>query len=159
MKLLIIDDERPILDMLELSLSEEGYNVLTAENGEKGLEMFRKHAPKLVLTDVKMPGIDGIEVLKRIKAINNEAEVIVITGHGDMETAIAALQHHASDFVTKPIRDEVLILSLDRAKKRLAMSEQIKTYTDNLEQKIESCRLELLQAQEEVIKTERRASI
>jgi signal transduction histidine kinase len=159
MKLLIIDDERPILDMLELSLSEEGYDVLIAENGERGLEMFRKHAPELVLTDVKMPGIDGIEVLRRIKAINKEAEVIVITGHGDMETAIAALQNQASDFVTKPIRDEVLMLSLDRAKKRLAMSEQIKTYTDNLEQQIESCRLELLQAQEEVIRTERRASI
>jgi signal transduction histidine kinase len=159
MKLLIIDDERPILEMLELSLSEEGYDVLTAENGEKGIEIFQEQSPKLVLTDVKMPGIDGIEVLRRIKSINDEAEVIVITGHGDMETAIAALQNQASDFVTKPIQDEVLMLSLDRAKRRLAMTEQIKTYTDSLEHQIESCRLELLQAQEEVIKTERRASI
>ncbi|MDY6954969.1 MAG: response regulator, partial [Thermodesulfobacteriota bacterium] len=124
-KLLVIDDERSILEMLELSLSREGYEVLTAENGEKGVSSFQEHRPKLVLTDVKMPGIDGIEVLKRIKAIDPEAEVIVITGHGDMDTAIAALQHQASDFVTKPIRDDVLMVSLQRAEKRVAMSEQL----------------------------------
>lgn len=159
MKLLIIDDERPILEMLELSLTEEGYDVLTAESGEKGMEIFNEQGPRLVLTDVKMPGIDGIEVLKRIKTIDSETEVIVITGHGDMETAIAALQHQASDFITKPIQDEVLMVSLERAQKRLAMSEQIKTYTHNLERQMEMCRLELIQAQEEVIRTERRASI
>jgi len=159
MKLLIIDDERPILEMLELSLSEEGYQVLIAENGEKGIEMFQEHSPELILTDVKMPGIDGVEVLRRVKAINKEAEVIVITGHGDMETAISALQHQASDFITKPIQDEVLMVSLERAKKRLAMNEQIRTYTNNLEQQMEQCKLDLMQAQEEVIRTERRASI
>jgi signal transduction histidine kinase len=158
-KLLVIDDERAILDMLELSLSSEGYEVLTAENGQKGVELFREQGPKLVLTDVKMPGIDGIEVLKRIKAIDEEAEVIVITGHGDMETAISALQNQASDFITKPIRDEILMVSLDRAQKRLAMSEQLKAYTVDLEREMEACRLDLVEAQEELIKTERRATI
>ena len=61
-KILVIDDERPILEMLKLSLSSEGYDVLTAENGEKALEIFKEQCPKLVLTDIKMPGIDGIEV-------------------------------------------------------------------------------------------------
>jgi len=75
-KLLVIDDERSILEMLELSLSREGYEVLTAENGEKGVKTFQEKGPKLVLTDVKMPGIDGIEVLRRIKAIDADAEVI-----------------------------------------------------------------------------------
>ena len=158
-KLLVIDDEPAILDMLELSLSSEGYEVLTAENGLKGIELFQEQGPKLVLTDVKMPGIDGIEVLKRIKAIDQETEVIVITGHGDMETAIAALQHQASDFITKPIRDEILMVSLERAQKRLAMSEQLKAYTVNLEREMEECRLDLLEAQEELIKAERRATI
>ncbi|MBU0967940.1 MAG: response regulator [Proteobacteria bacterium] len=158
-KILVIDDERPILEMLKLSLSSEGYDVLTAENGEKALEIFKEQCPQLVLTDIKMPGIDGIEVLKRIKTLNKEVEVIVITGHGDMDTAIAALQHGASDFVTKPLRDEVLMVSLERAKKKLAMCEQLKDYTDNLEKKVEECKLGLRQAQDELVKTERLASI
>lgn len=158
-KLLIIDDERPILEMLDISLTSEGYEVITAESGKEGLKIFAKQGPKLVLTDIKMPGMDGIEVLKRIKVIDNEAEVIVITGHGDMDSAIAALQQGASDFITKPIRDEVLMLSLERAKKKIAISQQLKGYTENLEQKVEECTLELRQAQEELIKTERLATI
>ena len=147
MKVLVIDDERAILEMLELSLSSEGYDVLTAENGEKALEIFEQQGPRLVLTDIKMPGIDGIEVLKRIKAMDENAEVIVITGHGDMDTAVRALQSGASDFVTKPVRDEVLMLALKRAQKKLAMSEQLEDYTENLQEKMEECKLDLKQAQ------------
>ncbi len=157
--LLVIDDERPILEMLEMSLASEGYNVMTAESGKEGLKIFKEHGPKLVLTDIKMPGMDGIEVLKKIKALDDEAEVIVITGHGDMNSAISALQHGASDFITKPIRDEVLMLSLERAKKKMAMTQQLKDYTENLEQKVEAYTLELKQAQEELIRNERLATI
>ncbi|MBE9581092.1 MAG: response regulator [Proteobacteria bacterium] len=158
-KILVIDDERPILEVLEISLSSEGYDVITAENGEEGLELFEKQGPKLILTDIRMPGMDGIEVLKRIKASDNEAEVIVITGHGDIDSAISALQHGASDFINKPIRDEVLLLSLERAKKKIAINEQLKGYTENLEQKVEEYTVELRQAQEELIKTERLVTI
>ena len=158
-KVLVIDDERAILEMLELSLSSEGYDVLTAENGEKALEIFEQQGPRLVLTDIKMPGIDGIEVLKRIKAMDENAEVIVITGHGDMDTAVRALQSGASDFVTKPVRDEVLMLALERAQKKLAMSEQLEDYTENLQGKMEECKLDLRQAQDELIKTERLSTI
>jgi signal transduction histidine kinase len=157
--ILVIDDERAILDMLELSLSSEGYDVLTAENGEKALEIFEQQDYRLVLTDIQMPGIDGIEVLKRIKAMDNEAEVIVVTGHGDMDSAIAALQDGASDFITKPIRDEALILALERAKKKIAINRQLKDYTENLEQKVEEYTLELRQAHEELIRSERLATI
>ena len=155
----MIDDERAILDMLELSLSSEGYDVLTAENGEKALEIFEQQDYRLVLTDIQMPGMDGIEVLKRIKAMDNEAEVIVVTGHGDMDSAIAALQDGASDFITKPIRDEALILALERAKKKIAINQQLKDYTENLEQKVEEYTLELRQAHEELIRSERLATI
>ena len=158
-KVLVIDDERPILDMLELSLSSEEYEVVTAENGEEALEIFEQQRPKLVLTDIKMPGIDGIEVLKRIKAMDIETEVIVVTGHGDMDTAISALQNGASDFVTKPISDEVLMVALERAEKKLAMSEQLKDYTENLEGKMQECKLDLKEAQDDLIRTERLATI
>ncbi len=158
-KVLIVDDERPILEMLDLSLSSEGYEVLTAESGEKALEIFEKQHPKLVLTDIKMPGIDGIEVLQRIKKIDDQVEVIVITGHGDMDTAVAALKYGASDFVTKPLRDEVLMVSIERAWKKIAMSEQLQDYTDNLEVKAEQYKHALQKAQDEMIKAERLASI
>ena len=158
-KVLIVDDERPILEMLDLSLSSEGYEVLTAESGEKALEIFEKQHPKLVLTDIKMPGIDGIEVLQRIKKIDDQVEVIVITGHGDMNTAVAALKYGASDFVTKPLRDEVLMVSIERAWKKIAMSEQLQDYTDNLEVKAEQYKHALQKAQNEMIKAERLASI
>jgi signal transduction histidine kinase len=158
-KLLLIDDEPPILEMLEMSLESEGYEVVIAENGREGIALFEKHRPKLALTDIKMPGIDGIEVLKRIKALDSEAEVIVITGHGDMDSAISAIRHGASDFITKPIRDEILMLSLERAKKKIDLNQQLKDYTDNLESKIEAYKLELKQAQEDLIRSERLATI
>lgn len=158
-KLLIIDDEPPIREMLEMSLASEGFDVRTAGNGRDALKVFAEQRPKLILTDIKMPGMDGIEVLKQIKALDSEAEVIVITGHGDMDSAISAIRNGASDFITKPIRDEILMLSIERAKKKISINQQLKDYTDNLEQKVDACTLELKQAQAELIKNERLATI
>jgi signal transduction histidine kinase len=158
-KLLIIDDEEPIRRALGRTLKSDGYEVLTAEDGKTGIELFTQENPPIILTDIKMPGIDGIEVLKRIKAIDNEVEVIVITGYGDMDMAIAALEYGASDFITKPIRDEVLTLALERAKKKIAIRQELKGYTENLEQKVEEYTLELRQAQEELIRNERLTTI
>jgi PAS domain S-box-containing protein len=90
-----------------------------------------------------MPGMDGIEVLKRIKEINREAEVILITGHGDMDLAIRSLQLDASDFITKPIKDDALSVALSRAKERLDIRRQLKEYTTNLEDKVREATREL----------------
>jgi signal transduction histidine kinase len=158
-KLLVIDDERPILEMYEISLGTEGYEVVTAESGSEGLKIFSEHSPKLVITDIKMPGMDGIEVLRRIKALDSEAEVIVITGHGDMDSAIAALHYGASDFINKPIRLDALLLALERAKRQITLSRQLRDYTENLEKRVQECTMELRQAQEELIKSERLATI
>ena len=158
-KLLVIDDERPILEILKISLGVEGYDIMTAESGDEGLKIFKDKGPKLVLTDIKMPGMDGIEVLKKIKGMDNEAEVIVVTGHGDMDSAIAALQYGASDFITKPIKDEVLMLALKRAEKKIAISQRLRDYTENLEQKIEEYKQKLEQAHKELIEKERLATI
>lgn len=158
-KLLIIDDERPILEMLEISLISEGYDVFTAESGKAGLEIFGQENPKLVLTDIKMPGMDGIEVLKKIKEKDSEAEVIVITGHGDMDSAVAALRCGASDFLTKPIRDEVLMLVLERAKQKISIAQQLKDHAENLKQTVEKRTRELRKAQEDLVKSERLATI
>ncbi|MFW6236378.1 MAG: response regulator [Desulfovibrionales bacterium] len=121
-KILVIDDEKPTLSMFRLLLETYGYTVLTAENGEQGLDVFMAETPPIVLTDIKMPGMDGIEVLKRIKEITPSAEVIVITGHGDMDLAIKALNLDATDFINKPIQKAELDAALQRAQERIRIA-------------------------------------
>jgi YesN/AraC family two-component response regulator len=118
--ILIIDDEKSTLRIFRLFLSAYGYKVLTAENGKLGVEVFNRERPRIVLTDIKMPGMDGLEVLKRIKEADPSTEVIVITGHGDMDLAIQALDLYATDFINKPIQKEALDAALNRAEKRLS---------------------------------------
>ncbi len=121
-KILVIDDERPTLGMFRLFLEKYGYTVITAENGEEGLELFTSEKPAIILTDIKMPGMDGIQVLGSIKRLNPAAEVIVITGHGDMDLAIQALNLDATDFINKPIKKEELDAALKRAEERIRLS-------------------------------------
>jgi len=118
-KILVIDDERPTLKMFTLLLTAYGFDILTAENGQEGLDIFKRELPNLVLTDIKMPVMDGINVLKEIKKLKPLTEVIVITGHGDMELAIQALNLDATDFINKPLQREALEQALSRAKERL----------------------------------------
>ncbi len=151
-RILLIDDEPGIRKMMSLDLSADGYEVSTAEDGPAGLELFQREKPHLVLTDIKMPGLDGLEVLKRIKSQAPETEVIVITGHGDMETAIRALQLDAGDFITKPINDQALDVALKRAKERLRLRGELSAYTCDLESKVR-------EATEKLIEAERLAAI
>ena len=118
-KILVIDDEKPTLSMFQLFLKAYGYEVLLAENGAQGLEIFAAEAPAIVFTDIKMPGMDGFEVLDRIKRQSPATEVIVITGHGDMDLAVKALNHEATDFINKPIHRSALDAALNRAQKRI----------------------------------------
>lgn len=117
--ILVIDDERPTLKMFELYLGAYGYPVLTAASGEEGLAVFTQKAPPIVLTDIKMPGMDGLAVLRAIKEQSPRTEVIVVTGHGDVDLALSALGLRATDFIDKPIRREMLEAALARANARL----------------------------------------
>ncbi|WP_456325612.1 response regulator [Desulfonauticus submarinus] len=121
-KVLIIDDETSVLKLFDLYLKIYGYESLLASNGEQGLKLFKEHYPKIVFTDIKMPGIDGIMVLKEIKRIKPETEVIVVTGHGDMDLAIKALNLDATDFLNKPIGKEEIEKALYRAQERLRLT-------------------------------------
>ncbi|MCK5313108.1 MAG: response regulator, partial [Desulfobacteraceae bacterium] len=142
-KILIIDDEESIVKFLSLSLKADGYETVTAYNGKQGLEVFKKEQPDIVLTDIKMPEMDGLEVLRQIKMIDSESEVIIITGHGDIDSTIAALQRGASDFINKPVRDEALAVALKRAEAKIYMRGQLNEYTGNLEDKIEEATQEI----------------
>ncbi|MFP3869272.1 MAG: PAS domain S-box protein [Syntrophobacteria bacterium] len=135
-KLLVIDDEQSTRDLLKISLESDGYTVLAAEDGYHGLRIFAKENPPVVLTDIKMPGMDGIEVLRRVKAQNPDAEVIVITGYGEMDLAIQALQLEASDFIHKPISDKALAVALRRSKEKIWLRSKLREYTEKLEGKV-----------------------
>lgn len=118
-KILVIDDEKATLSMFRLFLDAYGYDVYTAENGKEGIEIFRKEKPVIVLTDIKMPGIDGLAVLQQVKEIAPQTEVIVITGHGDTALAEQAIALDAVDFISKPIKKEALDAALEKARAKL----------------------------------------
>jgi len=102
-KILLIDDEEFTRKELSGYLEEEGYYVITASEGEEGIRMFEEHYPELVLTDVKMPKVDGFEVLRRIKTQKPETRVIILTGHGDEDMVLKALKEGANDYIKKPL--------------------------------------------------------
>ncbi len=134
--ILLVDDEEDIRDVLSVSLMDFGYEVYTAENGQLALELFKEKNPSMVMTDIKMPLMDGIELLRQIKMINSETEVIMITGHGDMELAIKSLKNEATDFITKPINVEGIEIALKRAAERIIIRKKLQEYTENLERLI-----------------------
>lgn len=123
LKVLVIDDEKATLTMFRLFLSAYGYDVLVAEDGKTGLEILRKECPPIVFTDLKMPEMDGFEVLKQIKKTAPNTEVIVITGHGDMDLIVRALNLEATDFINKPVKRTALDSALKRVEARLTRPE------------------------------------
>ncbi|NNG00445.1 MAG: response regulator [Desulfobacteraceae bacterium] len=131
--LLLVDDESGIRKVLSISLRDLGYEVITARSGREALRLFEEKRTDIVLTDIKMPEFDGIELLKKIKKIHPDTEVIMLTGHGEMDLAVQSLKHQATDFITKPIHDEALEIALERAKERIRLKQQLKDYTENLE--------------------------
>ncbi|MFP5222127.1 MAG: response regulator [Acidobacteriota bacterium] len=132
-KVMLVDDEDAIREILGLSIADLGYEVETAANGEAAIALFSRFCPSIVLTDIKMPGMDGIELLKRLKELNPDAEVIMVSGHGDMDLVVKSLQYEALDFITKPIRDELLVSALKRAADKVTMRRQLREHTLNLE--------------------------
>jgi YesN/AraC family two-component response regulator len=135
-KILIVDDEELIVRLLSMSLKSDGYHTLAAYNGEDGLKIVKNESPEIIITDIKMPGMDGLEFLKKIKEYDPDKEVIIVTGHGDIDSTITALQYGASDFINKPVRDESLTIALERAKEKIAIREKLAEYTEDLENKI-----------------------
>ncbi|MCB2186373.1 MAG: sigma-54 dependent transcriptional regulator [Deltaproteobacteria bacterium] len=140
---LVIDDEESTRRMLRLLLTGLGYQVSLAPDGEAGLEVFARERPRLVVTDLKMPGLDGLEVLRRIKEASPATEVVVITGHGDLELAVEALKLDASDFLTKPIMAEALAVALERAAHKAQVQELLAAHTRNLECRVREATSEL----------------
>jgi len=100
--ILVVDDEKEICTVLSDNLSQEGYWVFTAYNWKTALELVKKEKPDLVILDIRMPEMDGIEVLRRMKKIKKEIVVIMLTAYGTLETARKAMKLGAYDYITKP---------------------------------------------------------
>ena len=114
-RILVIDDEAGIRDSLRMTLEYEGYDFVGAATGQEGLALAEREAPDLVLLDVKMPGMDGLEVLDRLRAMNEALPVVVISGHGTISTAVEATKKGAFDFIEKPFASERVLVSLRNA--------------------------------------------
>lgn len=102
-KVLVIDDERPIRETLEMFLREKGYEVVTSEDGERGLEAFQRERPEIVILDIRLPGMDGLEVLRRIKETGEGAHVIMITAYHDADITQQAMKLGAYRYIRKPL--------------------------------------------------------
>jgi signal transduction histidine kinase len=157
--IMIVDDEQIVRESFLHWFEKRGHPAEAAASGFEALEKLEKRCFDIFLVDIKMPKMDGLELLQRIKASERDAEVIVITAYGDMGSAITALQYGASDFILKPVRDEALMLALDRAEQKISIRRELKYYTENLEQQVEMRTRELRKAQEEIVKNERLVTI
>lgn len=121
MKILIVDDERAIRNSLKEILSDEGYSVDTAENGVIALEMAGKEHYDIVFCDIKMPEMDGIEVLDRLQADGVDSAVIMISGHGDISTAVDCIKKGAFDFIQKPLDLNRILITIKNATDKTAL--------------------------------------
>ncbi|MEE4113710.1 MAG: hybrid sensor histidine kinase/response regulator, partial [Desulfobacteraceae bacterium] len=139
--------EAGIRKVLGISLADLGYTVHTADDAAAALTILDAVRPSITLTDIKMPGMDGIDLLKAIKSRYPDTEVIMLTGHGDMDLAIESLKFQATDFITKPISDDALIIALKRAGDRIDMRRQLRAYTENLEHLVEEKSRQLIEVE------------
>ena len=127
-RILIVDDEKSIRLSLADELEDEGYSVSTAANGEEAFKLLAENDFDLIITDLVMEGIDGIEVLKKAKTLDPVLSVLILTGYGNLETAIAALRLGADDYLLKPCEIDELLLRVKRGLEKRELQKKIALY-------------------------------
>ena len=127
MKILIIDDERSIRNSLKEILADEGYDVDVAENGTQGCQMVDKEKYSVVFCDIKMPEMDGLEVLDRFNEMGVESAVVMISGHGDIDTAVDCIKKGAFDFIQKPLDLNRILITIKNATEKVHLVKETKT--------------------------------
>jgi len=136
-KILVIDDEQGIRDLFIQALEEDDYEVLTIDNGEQGLEIIKNEKPNVTFLDLKLPGIDGLEVLKRISDLEIKPIVIMITGHGTIAKAAKTMDLGAYDYIVKPFDIDDIIKLMKQALKLDNLEKNITSFRDQLNKKEE----------------------
>jgi len=127
MRIMLVDDEERYLQTTQKLIEKKGYEVLTALSGEEALDKLKPQNVHVVILDVKMPGMDGNQVLKAIKTLYPLVEVIMLTGHGTMDSAIDGLKSGAFDYLVKPVDiDEIIEKAMEAFEKRHNLEEKIR---------------------------------
>lgn len=132
---LIVDDEGSIRQSLSDIFRDEGYYVLTSSSGEEAVELVKEHNPDLILLDIWLPGIDGIQTLEEIKGLKPDIPIIMISGHGNIELAVRATKMGAYDFLEKPLSLERVLLVSNRALEKQALEKEYKALKQDLTKK------------------------
>ncbi len=129
-KILVIDDDQSIRKTLTSYLKKQNYEVLSADNGKAGIDIVKSELPDLVITDIRMPGADGFEVLNNVKEIDPHIHVIIITAFDDMQTTVKAMQQGAYDYIEKPLEIENLKITIKRALENKKLSDKLNTFVN-----------------------------
>ena len=134
--ILVVDDEEDILNILKFILEKDGYSVDTALNGEEAFTKVRKNRYDIVLTDLKMPGMDGMELLERVRDYNPEIDVVIMTAYASVESAVTAIKKGASDYIVKPFINEDVKLRIKRLFEHRKLQKEIEALKHQLSQRI-----------------------
>jgi PAS domain S-box-containing protein len=145
---LVIDDDHTTLGVLRDLLTINGFSVLTAKEGGEGIEIFKETTPDLVVTDIHMPKVDGLEVLGTVGKIDGTVPVVVVTGHGDLDNAVRALRRGAHDFLLKPVNAEILVNTVQKGIEHCKLRRFERDYRQLLEEEVEKRTAELARTNE-----------
>jgi DNA-binding NtrC family response regulator len=134
-RILVVDDDESLRRVMQVQLEDLGYDVATAANGDAALVSLQSSPRELVITDLKMPGMSGIDLLRKVRASFPETIVVVVTAFGTVETAVEAMKQGAYDYITKPVHPDALELSVGKALQHLHLLEEVRTLRITLDQK------------------------
>jgi response regulator RpfG family c-di-GMP phosphodiesterase len=148
--ILIVDDDRQVRDVLHQIFLVAGYHCLLAPDGRQGLDLFRTARPPLVVTDLKMPVMNGIDLLRQVRELDEDAAVVVLTGAADVKTAIDSLKLGAYDFIMKPVNVDELLIAAERALERRTLLIERREYQQTLERRVHEATRNLAAAYREL---------
>ena len=145
-RILIVDDEELICSIFSKRLKKEGYSCITANNGRGALNHFYKDNLSLIISDIKMPQMDGMDLLKKVKAVDPKMMVIIMTSYPEIDLAVEAMRLGAFDFIIKPVELDLVVLSVKKALERKRLEEEVESYHHHLEKLVEERTAKLQEA-------------
>ena len=151
MNILCVDDESRVRDLLTMLLEPEFDCVYSASNAKEAIELIDNHKPEIVISDIRMPGEDGIELLAKIKKSSIDTEVLMMSGHGDLESAISSLHYGAIEFLTKPVDARKLIHIIKQTKEKIKLRQENREYKELLEDLVKRRTEQLLESEKMAI--------